>query len=510
MSKNCDLNKTRSRKCVCSNTKNKCSKKCKTCIPKVTHYKYLGLMFQDNMQWDMQGDRIVNGLTYNKRKRNIFWKNQTTHPGAKHKLYKACCTCKAYYGSEVIELSKKDRERIDNKIMKQIKEIFKLKQNASALLIRMITNGLYYKNNQEISAARCLNSWNRFPSYRIPKKFTNMIIIWSDAVDKRQQLDRKHNRHPEKIEMRHKWCYIGSNLSNVIRIPAYNKIIKSEVYNKRGIASAGVKNWKHNSASDMSLRKRQSKYEHYNYAALNYKNQCQGRDTIMNIITCAQLSAWINIIGEGDDVTKDYNKVCPLCGKNDSTEHAYEACEKLPYHDKLLRDSSDTKLKPFNRKIAIIKLQAIRTVRRNAITEHNKLFWDNNRRTNKECIHIIDKVVRVSKVNNESEEKKCTITTDEEIQITFDEGKCKVHTHSMKIALRDGDVWKNDFGKQIIEKTDELLKFSCIQKKPNGEYIKSKPHKPMLAEAPTQNNTSPVTALSERGLPEGLANGPSG
>ena len=116
----------------------------------MTHYKYLGLEFQDNMKWNMQGDKIVNGLTYNKRKRDLLFKNQITHPGAKHKLYKACCTCKAYYGSEVIELSEKDMDRIDNKIMKQIKSIFKLKQNASALLIRMITNELYYKNNQEI------------------------------------------------------------------------------------------------------------------------------------------------------------------------------------------------------------------------------------------------------------------------------------------------------------------------------------------------------------------------
>ena len=80
----------------------------------------------------------------------------------------------------------------------------------------------------------------------------------------------------------------------------------------------------------------------------------------------------------------------------------------------------------------------------------------------------------------------------------------------MQIALKNSDVWKNDFKTQITEKTVELLKYSRIQKQPNGTYIKIQPTNPMLAEAPTQNNTSPVTALRERGLPEGLANGPSG
>ena len=66
----------------------------------------------------------------------------------------------------------------------------------------------------------------------------------------------------------------------------------------------------------------------------------------MNTITCAQLSAWINIIGEGDEVTLDNDKVCPLCGKIDSTEHDYETCDKLPQHEKILGTSTDTELKP--------------------------------------------------------------------------------------------------------------------------------------------------------------------
>ena len=121
----------------------------------------------------------------------------------------------------------------------------------------------------------------------------------------------------------------------------------------------------------------------------------------------------------------------------------------------------------------------------------------------------MDKTVHISKIENIFEEKKCIIATDEELQITLDEEKCKTYTHSMQIALKNSDVWKTDFKTQITEKTVELLKYSCIQKQPNGTYIKTQPTNPMLAEAPTQNNTSPVTALRERGLPS-LANGPSG
>ena len=57
------------------------------------------------------------------------------HPGAKHKLLKACCTIKAYYGDAVIEFDNEDMGRIDNKV-KLMKEIFTSKQYASALFIR--------------------------------------------------------------------------------------------------------------------------------------------------------------------------------------------------------------------------------------------------------------------------------------------------------------------------------------------------------------------------------------
>ena len=82
----------------------------------------------------------------------------------------------------------------------------------------------------------------------------------------------------------------------------------------------------------------------------------------------------INIVGEGDEVTADNDKRCPLCGKKDSTEHAYESCNKIPCHEKLLKWSVDTKLEPLTRKAAIIKLQAIRRVRCDAIKEHNELI----------------------------------------------------------------------------------------------------------------------------------------
>ena len=71
--------------------------------------------------------------------------------------------------------------------------------------------------------------------------------------------------------------------------------------------------------------------------------------------------------------------------------------------------------------------------------------------------------------------------------------------HSMKFALRDSVVWDSNFEERINVKTQTLLKYSGILKTNNGEYITSK-----------QNPTTPVTALRERGSPEGLANGPSG
>ena len=69
----------------------------------------------------------------------------------------------------------------------------------------------------------------------------------------------------------------------------------------------------------------------------------------------------------------------------------------------------------------------------------------------------------------------------------------------MKSVLRDSVVWDSNFEERINEKIQTLLKYSGIQKTTNGEYINSK-----------QNPTTSVTALRERGSPEGLANGPSG
>ena len=126
-------------------------------------------------------------------------------------------------------------------------------------------------------------------------------------------------------------------MSRAIRISTFNEIIKKDEYKKSDIAKAGVKIWKQQSVDDMNARKTKEKYKHYNYAIVNYKNEYPGRDIIMNILTSAQLSAWINIVGEGDEVTANNDKICPLCGKKDSTEHAYESCNKIPCHEKLLK-----------------------------------------------------------------------------------------------------------------------------------------------------------------------------
>ena len=186
-----------------------------------------------------------------------------------------------------------------------------------------------------------------------------MVVTWSNAVDKRYEHTRPQNRYPEDMELRHKWGYINSNLGRAIRIPEFNQIIKNDIYNKKGIVKAGVKSWKQQSTNEMTLRRNNNKYKHYNYAILNYRNDCPGRYIIMNITTCAQLSAWINIIGEGDEVTLDNDKVCSLCGKTDSTKHVYDTCDKLPFHEKLLGKSIDTELKPFIRKIAIINYKLL-------------------------------------------------------------------------------------------------------------------------------------------------------
>ena len=206
----------------------------------------------------------------------------------------------------------------------------------------------------------------------------------------------------------------------------------------------------------------------------------------------------LSIIGEGDEVTFDNDKVCPLCGKTDSTKHAYETCDKLPFHEKLLGTSTNTKLKPFIRKIAIIKLQAIRMIRGEAIKEHNKLIWTDEAKIKHRCMHVMDNKICVDKIM-ELGDDKCIITTKEKIQIAYDKKKCNMQLHSMKIALKDSVIWDSNFEERIDEKIQTLLKYSGMLKTNNGEYINSK-----------QNPTTSVTALRERGSPEGLANGPSG
>ena len=87
-----------------------------------------------------------------------------------------------------------------------------------------------------------------------------MVVAWSNAVDKRYEHTRTQNRHPEDMEYWHKWGYINSNLGRAIRIPEFNQITKNDIYNKKGIAKAGVKNWKQQSTKDMTLRKNNNQY----------------------------------------------------------------------------------------------------------------------------------------------------------------------------------------------------------------------------------------------------------
>ena len=114
-----------------------------------------------------------------------------------------------------------------------------------------------------------------------------MVIIWSNAVDKRHEHNRPRNRHPEVMDMRYKWGRINSNLGRAIRIPEYNQIIQKDLYSKKEIAKIGVEKWKQWSNNEIDSRKCKTKYKHYNYAILNYRNNYPGRDIIMNTLTCA-------------------------------------------------------------------------------------------------------------------------------------------------------------------------------------------------------------------------------
>lgn len=202
--------------------------------------------------------------------------------------------------------------------------------------------------------------------------------------------------------------------------------------------------------------------------------------------------------------------MCPLCGEIDSTKHAYETCCKLPFHEELLGKSTNTKIKPFIRKTTIIKLQAIRIIRGEAIKKHNNLLWSDRNSLSSvshKCVHIMDKQTYKNKIMELSDDK-CIIITNEKQQIIYDKKKVNKHLHSIKVALSDSEIWDNNFEEQINEKLQTLLKYSGILTSVDGKYIKPSPHL-TLAEAPTQNNTT-VTALRERGSLEGLANGPSG
>ena len=77
------------------------------------------------------------------------------------------------------------------------------------------------------------------------------------------------------------------------------------------------------------------------------QNKWHGIDPILPILHTSVTSRWLNAC---NTERSDKFDICPLCGDNDSSIHAYETCSKLGSYKTSLRRSLNTKLSIWERK----------------------------------------------------------------------------------------------------------------------------------------------------------------
>ena len=338
-------------------------------LPNVKDYKYLGMKLDWDMNWDKHFKHCIKKYHQAVEKCRTTFKDSEMCISVKIDILKSIVWPSDRHALEMARFDKKLRHLYNANVrqMNAVKLAMKIdKQNHNSLL-RLMLNVADMGAIQEAACVGVLKKTWMMDDHHSPRR---TICAWDEKTLKdgpcRSILRENWMIHREAImgnqildldEIRDCSTCWGSGWGvedTCTKCEGSGKLVRrtGKPYDKNALTVKQSKHALKKQILDENIQTHTKKLSHTKTipdAVRDYRrqNKWHGIDPILPILHTSVTSRWLNAC---NTERSDKFDICPLCGDNDSSIHAYETCSKLGSYKTSLRRSLNTKLSIWERK----------------------------------------------------------------------------------------------------------------------------------------------------------------